>query len=229
MSSRLGMKVELSRLSKTYDKGGQQIAVLRDGDVALAPGDSVAVIGPSGAGKSTFLHILGTLDRPSEGSVKFDGEEVFSRPRRAIDGLRNREIGFVFQFHHLLPDQTAVGNVAMPLVIRGMPMAQARAAASEVLERVGLGHRLTHLPGELSGGEQQRVAIGRALVNQPRLLLADEPTGNLDPRTAGGVFDLLLDLNQAVGSTLVTVTHSQELAERFPRRLSVVDGKLIEA
>jgi len=225
----IGVAVSIKDLSKVYIKRGQVIPVLQDVSVDLAAGDCVAITGPSGAGKSTFLHILGTLDHPTTGTVLFDGDNVFARKQPLIDALRNRAIGFVFQFHHLLPDQTAVGNVAMPLVIGGTPMAEAERVAAELLERVGLGHRSSHLPGELSGGEQQRVAIARALVRQPRLLLTDEPTGNLDPGTAEGIFDLLLELNREMHSTLVTVTHSRELAARFPRRLAVVDGKLEEA
>jgi len=227
--SAVGVAITVRNLSKVYIKRGQEIPVLKDVDIELASGDCVAVTGQSGAGKSTFLHILGTLDHPSSGIVEFDGDNVFARKQLEIDSLRNRAIGFVFQFHHLLPDQTAVGNVAMPLVIGGTPMQEAERVAAELLDRVGLAHRRTHLPGELSGGEQQRVAIARALVRQPRLLLTDEPTGNLDPRTADGIFDLLLELNREMHSTLVTVTHSRELAARFPRRLAVVDGKLEEA
>ncbi len=224
-----GLAVTIRGLSKVYTRRDQRIPVLDGVDVVLAAGDRASVTGPSGAGKSTFLHILGTLDRPSAGEVLFDGDDVFARRQPQIDSLRNQQIGFVFQFHHLLPDQTAVDNVAMPLLISGVPMPAARGSASALLEKVGLGHRLSHLPGELSGGEQQRVAIARALVRSPRLLLADEPTGNLDPETAEGIFDLLLELNREMGATLVTVTHSRDLASRFPRRLAVVDGKLEEA
>jgi len=224
-----GVDVQTHGLSKRFTRGAAPIVVLEDVDVRIDAGESVAVVGPSGAGKSTLLHILGTLERPTEGAVFFDGRDVFSRGKREIDALRNREIGLVFQFHHLLPDQSAVDNVAMPLIIRGARLPDARTQAEDILTRVGMGHRLTHRPGELSGGEQQRVAISRALVTRPRLLLADEPTGNLDPRTAGGVFDLLLELNREAGCTLVMVTHSRELAQRFPRRLEMVDAKLLEA
>ncbi|MCB9794154.1 MAG: ABC transporter ATP-binding protein [Alphaproteobacteria bacterium] len=228
MSERSGLPIEIRGLNRTFIKGGVPIEVLRGFDMDIAAGERIAVVGPSGSGKSTFLQILGTLDRPSAGTVKLGQQDVFRLPRRELDRLRNTRIGFVFQFHHLLPDQTAQGNVALPLIIGGTPKAQAFERAGSWLEHVGLGERLTHLPGELSGGEQQRVAIARALVMNPGLLLADEPTGNLDPRTAAGVLDRLLELNEAQGATLIVVTHSRELASRFPRRLIVRDGRLEE-
>ena len=174
------------------------------------------------------MHLLGTLDRPTTGDI-YLGNKCYTDANSAdLDRVRNQMIGFVFQFHHLLPEQTAQGNVAMPLLIRGMRRPVAYAMASVVLDTVGLSHRLTHRPGELSGGEQQRVAIARALVTRPGLILADEPTGNLDPKTAAEVFQGFLDLNSSLGSTLVVVTHSLELASRFPRRFQVVDGHLEE-
>ncbi|MCB9759362.1 MAG: ABC transporter ATP-binding protein [Alphaproteobacteria bacterium] len=223
-----GVRVRISGLGRTFSKGGVDIHVLRDVNVELSPGERVAIVGPSGSGKSTFLQILGTLDRPTRGAVLLDDRDVFRLSQRQLDGLRNREIGFVFQFHHLLPDQTAQGNVALPMIIQGVHPKQAFERAAAQLVRVGLGERLTHLPGELSGGEQQRVAIARALVLEPGLLLADEPTGNLDPRTAGSIFDLLLSLNREQGATMVVVTHSRELAARFPRVFQVQDGRLEE-
>jgi lipoprotein-releasing system ATP-binding protein len=223
-----GLPVRLVNVSKTYQKGGRDIEVLRDVSVEIAAGEAVSIVGPSGCGKSTLLHLLGTLDRPTTGDI-FYGDKCYTNAERSeLDFVRNRMIGFVFQFHHLLPEQTAQGNVAMPLLIRGMRRVAAFAAASTILETVGLSHRLTHRPGELSGGEQQRVAIARALVTRPGLLLADEPTGNLDPKTAAEVFEGFLDLNSSLGSTLVVVTHSLELASRFPRRFQVVDGRLEE-
>lgn len=225
-TARDGITVE--GLEKSFDKGGNRVDVLRGVDISLAPGDRVAIVGQSGSGKSTFLHILGTLDRPTAGRIAFGGRDVFQRSDAALDALRNREIGFVFQFHHLLPDHDAMHNVMLPAIIGGVPTEQARARARRLLERVGLGHRLTHRPGELSGGEQQRVAIARALVRRPSLVLADEPTGNLDPATAGQVFDMLVELNADSGATMVVVTHSIELAARFPRTLQVVDGRLEE-
>jgi ABC-type lipoprotein export system ATPase subunit len=227
--SKQGVHVRVDDLDKTFMMGGRRIEVLRGASIELQAGELAAVLGPSGSGKSTFLQILGTLDRPTSGSVQLDGRDVFSLPTREIDRLRNQRIGFVFQFHHLLPDQSARGNVALPLIIKGTPTAEAFQLASARLERVGLGHRLDHRPPELSGGEQQRVAIARAMVMNPGLLLADEPTGNLDPKTADGVFELLMELNRENGSTMVVVTHSQALAARFPRRFEVVEGLLVEA
>ncbi len=226
--ARGGIALRTVGLDKTFHKGGQTIRVLRNVNLDIGPGERVAVLGPSGSGKSTFLHLVGTLEKPSAGQVFFDGQDAFAGGSRAVDARRNRMIGFVFQFHHLLSDQTALWNVAMPAVIAGVPREEARAQAEQALDRMELLGRLTHKPGELSGGEQQRVAIARAMVMSPGLLLADEPTGNLDPRTAGAVFDRLLDLHADVGSTLVVVTHSNELAARFPRRLRLVDGCFVE-
>jgi lipoprotein-releasing system ATP-binding protein len=225
----MGVAVEIRGLCRHFDKGGQRIHVLRDADLDLAPGESVALLGQSGSGKSTFLHILGALEPPNAGVVKVDGRPLHGRPMSELDTYRNRHVGFVFQFHHLLPDHTAVDNAAMPAIIAGVSPAEARARARVRLEQVGLGHRLTHKPGELSGGEQQRVALARALLMEPGLVLADEPTGNLDPSTAAEVLDLLLDLNRERSATLVVVTHSAELAARFPRRLRLVDGRFQEA
>lgn len=215
-------------LAKTFVKGDQRIEVLRDVDLDLALGEMVAVLGPSGTGKSTFLHMLGLLDRPSEGTLSLFGEDVTTMGDARRARVRNLKVGYVFQAHNLLPELTALGNVMMPVRLAGSPVSVARARAEALLKAVGLGHRLTHQPGELSGGEQQRVALARALVMGPGLVLADEPTGNLDPRTAGGVFDLMLDLNRQLGSTLVVVTHSHELAARFPRRLVLEDGRFVE-
>ena len=225
-SSGAGIEVRIEGLEKRFSKGGHTIEVLRGLDLTLTAGDRVAVVGQSGSGKSTFLHILGTLDRPSAGRIGFGARDVFARAPAELDALRNREIGF--QFHHLLLDHDALGNVAMPAMIGGMSGARARAEAAALLERVGLGGRLHHRPGELSGGEQQRVAIARALVRRPGLILADEPTGNLDPTTASAVFDLFLELNAEVGSTLVVVTHDRRLADRFPRVLELEGGRFIE-
>lgn len=223
-ASTRGVRVELQGISKSYQKAGHEIRVLRDVNLVLEPGDTVAILGPSGAGKSTFLHMLGMLDRPSSGRLLVGGRDVATLAPSERDALRNRTVGFVFQAHHLLPEHTAEANVMVPLRLAGAPVAFARQRARAVLSAVGLGERFLHQPGELSGGEQQRVALARALVMGPGLVLADEPTGNLDPHTATGVFDLMMKLHRQLGSTLVVVTHSRELAAQFPRRLVLEDG-----
>jgi len=234
--SNSGVAITVKGLSKHFEKGGQKIDVLCDINLAVEAGERVAIVGPSGCGKSTLLHLLGTLESPSDGLIQFDDREVVRveggralHGKSSLDKIRNREIGFVFQFHHLLLEHTAVGNVAMPLLIRGVSEAEANREATEMLGLVGLSHRVDHRPGELSGGEQQRVAIARAMVTRPGLILADEPTGNLDPKTAADVFEMFLSLNQELGTTLIVVTHSIELSKRFPRSLTVVDGTLEES
>jgi lipoprotein-releasing system ATP-binding protein len=223
-----GVAVQLRGLGRDHHKAGRTLHVLRGVDLDLAPGDRVAVVGPSGAGKSTLLHLIGLLDRPTAGEIHLDGRPVAGLGDSERARLRNRTVGFVFQAHLLLPEHTAVGNVGLPVRLAGGAPAAADARATALLRAVGLGDRLDHRPGELSGGEQQRVALARALVMGPGLVLADEPTGNLDPTTAGGVFDLMVQLNVQLGSTLVVVTHSRELADRFPRRLLLADGKFRE-
>ncbi len=214
-------------LSKRFVTGeGATIEVLRDLSFEIGRGERVAILGQSGIGKSTLLYVLGTLDHPSEGRVWFEGEDVFAREGEALARFRNRSLGFVFQFHHLLPEFTALENVMMPGLLRGLGFAAMRERAAAILSEVELDHRLEQPVGKLSGGERQRVAVARALVLDPPLVLADEPTGNLDPGTAERVADLLLRLNETRGTALVVVTHNAELARRMGRALVLRDGRL---
>ncbi|HVO26297.1 MAG TPA: ABC transporter ATP-binding protein [Candidatus Margulisiibacteriota bacterium] len=217
--------IRATGLSKAYGDG-RRIDVLVDLDLEVAAGETLAIVGQSGVGKSTLLHILGTLDQPTSGTVLFDGVNIFGLSEREQATFRNREVGFIFQFHHLLPDFTALENVMMPALIRGVSPAEAEGRARAVLERVGLSERLTHKPGELSGGEQQRVAVARAVALSPRIILADEPTGNLDPATGAEVHALLMDLNRTHNITLVIVTHNDELSRLVHRTLRLQNGKL---
>ena len=222
-----GARLDIQGLHKSFDFEGRRIEVLRGVHLQMAPGEKVAVVGASGAGKSTFLQVLGTLDTPTAGTIKIDGVDVKSFSSAQLAAFRNRTIGFVFQFHHLLPEFTALENAAMPALIAGLPEQEARGRAHRLLARVGLEQRLGHRPGELSGGEQQRVALARALVMEPKLLLADEPTGNLDRRTGAEIHELLVELNRERGMTLLVVTHNDDLANRLGRQLRMKDGTLV--
>ncbi len=218
--------LEAKGLCKSFGAGAGKVDVLKDINLSVAAGETIALVGASGAGKSTLLHILGTLDRPTSGQVLFGGEEVFRQSDNALARFRNRTIGFVFQFHHLLPEFSAIENAIMPLLISGMKRDEAEGIATKLLSEVGLSHRLTHKPGELSGGEQQRVAIARALVHSPQLLLADEPTGNLDMKTSEGVHELLSEIHATKGVTLVIVTHNERLAAGMGRTIRLMDGRI---
>lgn len=222
----MSLLLQVTDLHKSFGTKAGKVDVLNGIDLDVAAGETIALIGASGAGKSTLLHIMGTLDRPTSGQVLFNGEDVFRSNDGALAQFRNRSIGFVFQFHHLLPEFTALENTMLPALISGMKKGEAARIAGELLRDVGLSHRLTHRPGELSGGEQQRVAIARALVLSPRLLLADEPTGNLDMKTSDEVHDLLEEIHRDKGVTLIIVTHNERLAVRMHRTIGMVDGRI---
>jgi lipoprotein-releasing system ATP-binding protein len=221
-----GTVIRADHLGKTYAEGKMRTPVFDGLELAVHPGETVAIVGASGAGKSTLLHLLGGLDTPTAGEVYVAGQKMSALSDAARGQLRNRALGFVYQFHHLLPEFTALENVMMPVMLGGTDANAARQRARDLLEAVGLGHRIEHKPGELSGGERQRAAVARALVNQPACVLGDEPTGNLDEKTAATVFDLMLGLNRAQKTSLVLVTHDRRLARRLDRVLELHEGKL---
>lgn len=219
--------VIIENLSKSFQHMGRTLEVLRGIDLNIYPGEILCIVGPSGAGKSTLLHCIGTLDLPTSGRIRLAGDELTTLSGTRLASIRNRTIGFVFQFHHLLPEFDALENVMMPGLILGKSKRDLQKRASALLEEVGLGHRGTHRPGELSGGEQQRVAVARALLLDPKLVLADEPTGNLDSATSDAIHDLFFQINRDHGTTIVVVTHNPAFAQRMPRVVHMRDGKVV--
>jgi lipoprotein-releasing system ATP-binding protein len=220
------MAIAIQNLWKTFIKDGNRIDALKGIDLDIASAESLALVGVSGAGKSTLVHILGTLDHPTQGRVLYNGVDVFSWPEKRLAAFRNTRIGFVFQFHHLLPEFSGLENVMLPALINRLAKREARKKAEGLLKDVGLGARMTHKPGELSGGEQQRVAVARALIMAPDILLADEPTGNLDTETGKIIEDLLIDLHRERNVTLIVVTHNQSLAQRMSKSVGLRDGRI---
>jgi len=220
--------LQAKNLDKSYFSNQKKTEVLRGVELEVRRGEALAIVGPSGVGKSTLLHILGTIDRPTEGHVYYDGTDIFALPEEALAGFRNQKLGFIFQFHHLLPEFTALENAAMPARVCGLDRKTAESRARAILARLGLAERLTHKPGEMSGGEQQRVAVARALIMKPDVVLADEPTGNLDTHTGEEVFNLILELNAELGITFIIVTHNENLSKKMQRCITLLDGQVVE-
>jgi lipoprotein-releasing system ATP-binding protein len=227
-AARPGLLLRAERVTRSFALGDERIEVLRGVDLSIAPGERIAIVGESGVGKSTLLHLLGTLDHPSSGTIWFRGEDLFARSPEGLAAFRSECLGFIFQFHHLLPEFDALENVMLPGLIAGRARDAMAARAEKLLVEVGLEHRVRHPVGKLSGGERQRVAVARALVLEPALVLADEPTGNLDPKTGAQILELMLEINRAHGTALVVVTHSPELARRLGRQVELVDGYLVD-
>ncbi|GIU45331.1 lipoprotein-releasing system ATP-binding protein LolD [Shewanella sairae] len=221
--------LQVSNVSKRYQEGAVDTLVLHNVDLQVFKGEQLAIVGSSGSGKSTLLHIMGTLDSPTSGTVTMLGEDLYQLSSQRQAKVRNENVGFIYQFHHLLPEFTALENVSMPALIQGQRRKLVEPKAKALLERVGLGHRLTHTPAEMSGGERQRVAIARALINDPKLVLADEPTGNLDANSGEAVYELITELAAQLGTAFVVVTHDQKLAARMDRQLHMKDGRLVKA
>jgi lipoprotein-releasing system ATP-binding protein len=220
--------LQVNNLDKSYFSNQKKTDVLKEVALDVRRGEALAIVGPSGVGKSTLLHILGTIDRPTAGHVYYDGIDIFAMPEEALAGFRNKRLGFIFQFHHLLPEFSALENAAMPALISGLDRKTAENRAWEILSRLGLEERLTHKPGEMSGGEQQRVAVARALIMKPDVVLADEPTGNLDTHTGEEVFNLILELNAELGITFIIVTHNENLSKKMQRCITLLDGQVVE-
>ncbi len=220
--------LQVKQLEKSFFSNQKKTEVLKRVDLDVAKGEALGVVGPSGVGKSTLLHILGTLDKPTAGHIYFNGEDIFSWDDSALAQFRNRKLGFIFQFHHLLPEFSALENTMMPALIAGTDKRFAERSAREMLSRLGLGDRLTHKRGELSGGEQQRVAVARALMMRPDMVLADEPTGNLETHTGAEVFNLILELNAELGTTFIIVTHNESLAKKLQRCITLLDGQIVK-